>query len=142
MYQVDRCYGWKTLPDGPIRDALAQQDENVIREFNDRTERITVQLNELGLNAKVRHEQTGCIRGGSPTARLIARSRLDWAVVSHVALSHRTNPFHSQMCVQLYWENDSLDDTVSLVPTSAVSGEGVPDLLMMLITLTQVPSPI
>jgi hypothetical protein len=43
---------------------------------------------------------------------------------------------------QLYWENDSLDDTVSLVPTSAVSGEGVPDLLMMLITLTQVPSPI
>ena len=52
-HQVDRCYGWKTLPDGPIRDALAQQDENVIREFNDRTERITVQLNELGLNAKV-----------------------------------------------------------------------------------------
>ena len=35
-----------------------------------------------------------------------------------------------------------MDDTVSLVPTSAVSGEGVPDLLMMLITLTQVPSPI
>ena len=61
----------------------------------------------------------------------------------------RLNP--SQSCIpilsyfdldQLYWENDSLDDTVSLVPTSAVSGEGVPDLLMMLITLTQVPSPI
>ena len=95
-HQVDRCYGWKTLPDGPIRDALAQQDENVIREFNDRTERITVQLNELGLNAKVRHEQIGCIRGGSPTARLIARSRLDWAIASasHGALSHPSPSFH------------------------------------------------
>ena len=30
---------------------------------------------------------------------------------------------------KLYWENDDLAHTVSLVPTSAVSGEGVPDLL-------------
>lgn len=156
--QVDRCYGWKTLPDGPIRDALAQQDENVIREFNDRTERITVQLNELGLNAKVRRGQTGCIRGGSPTARLIARS-LDRASTGRLrrrrTLPCLTCPNPSPSCIpilhphplvrfdldQLYWENDSLDDTVSLVPTSAVSGEGVPDLLMMLITLTQVPNP-
>ena len=42
--KVDRCYGWKPLPDGPIREALAQQDENVILEFKDRTERITVQV--------------------------------------------------------------------------------------------------
>ena len=38
---------------------------------------------------------------------------------------------------KLYWENDDLAHTVSLVPTSAVTGEGVPDLLRMLITLTQ-----
>ena len=37
----------------------------------------------------------------------------------------------------LYWENDDLAHTVSLVPTSAITGEGVPDLLRMLITLTQ-----
>ena len=30
---------------------------------------------------------------------------------------------------RLYWENDDLAHTVSLVPTSAVTGEGVPDLL-------------
>ena len=54
-----------------------------------RCDRITVQLNELGLNAK------------------------------------------------LYWENDSLEDTVSLIPTSAMSGEGVPDLIMNLITFCQ-----
>lgn len=38
---------------------------------------------------------------------------------------------------KLYWENDDLAHTVSLVPTSAVSGKGVPDLLKMVITLTQ-----
>lgn len=89
LNKVDRCYGWKTLPDGPIREALALQDENCRLEFKDRTERVIVQLMEQGLNSK------------------------------------------------LYWENDDLNHTVSLVPTSAVTGEGVPDLLMMLITLTQ-----
>lgn len=37
----------------------------------------------------------------------------------------------------LYWQNDDLAHTVSLVPTSAHTGEGIPDLLRMLITLTQ-----
>ena len=38
---------------------------------------------------------------------------------------------------KLYWKNDDLAHTVSLVPTSAHTGEGIPDLLRMLITLTQ-----
>lgn len=38
---------------------------------------------------------------------------------------------------RLYWENDDLAHTVSLVPTSAITGEGVPDLLMMVTTLSQ-----
>ena len=89
LNKVDRCYGWKTLPDGPIREALALQDENCRLEFKGRTDHVMMQLMEQGLNSK------------------------------------------------LYWENDDLNHTVSLVPTSAVTGEGVPDLLMMLITLTQ-----
>jgi hypothetical protein len=38
---------------------------------------------------------------------------------------------------KLYWDNDDLAHTVSLVPTSAITGEGIPDLLKMVITLTQ-----
>ena len=37
----------------------------------------------------------------------------------------------------LYWENDSPEDTISLVPTSAVTGEGVPDLIWNLINYSQ-----
>ena len=45
---MDRCYGWKSLPDGPIQEALALQDENCRLEFKDRTDRIIVQLMEQG----------------------------------------------------------------------------------------------
>jgi translation initiation factor 5B len=38
---------------------------------------------------------------------------------------------------ELYWENNDLGRTVSLVPTSAHTGEGIPDMLMLLVQLTQ-----
>lgn len=38
---------------------------------------------------------------------------------------------------ELFWENTDERGTVSMVPTSAISGEGVPDLLFRLIELTQ-----
>ncbi|OLY81320.1 Eukaryotic translation initiation factor 5B [Smittium mucronatum] len=38
---------------------------------------------------------------------------------------------------KLYYENKNFAKNVSLVPTSAVTGEGVPDLLALLVSLTQ-----
>ncbi|PGG99197.1 translation initiation factor aIF-2 [Blastomyces parvus] len=38
---------------------------------------------------------------------------------------------------ELYWENKSMARNVSLVPTSAHTGEGVPDMLKLLVSLTQ-----
>ncbi|KAI9725352.1 MAG: hypothetical protein M1828_003202 [Chrysothrix sp. TS-e1954] len=38
---------------------------------------------------------------------------------------------------ELYYENKSLARNVSLVPTSAHTGEGIPDMLRLLVTLTQ-----
>lgn len=84
LNKVDRCYGWKKMPDAPIRIALAAQDENTRFEFEDRLSQITLQLNELGHN------------------------------------------------VSLYWKNSSPSDTISMIPTSAHSGEGVADLIYML----------
>jgi len=37
----------------------------------------------------------------------------------------------------LYWENKNLGKNVSLIPTSAITGEGIPDLLHLLVDLTQ-----
>lgn len=89
LNKIDRCYGWKTMPDLPIQEALAHQNEHVVREFEDRTAKIMVEFSEQGLNS------------------------------------------------QLYWRNKDLGRTVSIIPTSAISGEGVTDLLMMITRLTQ-----
>mmetsp|Transcript_27128 Transcript_27128/g.78992 ORF Transcript_27128/g.78992 Transcript_27128/m.78992 type:complete len:1005 (-) Transcript_27128:141-3155(-) len=89
LNKIDRCYGWKTMPDLEIRDALEAQDKATQDEFQDRMRGVRTQLMEKGLNA------------------------------------------------ELYWENQELKSTVSLVPTSAISGEGVHDLLHMLVRLTQ-----
>lgn len=89
LNKIDRCYGWKTMPDMPIQEALKHQNEHVLREFEDRAKRIMVEFAEQGLNAEI------------------------------------------------YWRNKDKGSTVSLIPTSAISGEGVPDLLMMLTRLTQ-----
>jgi len=37
----------------------------------------------------------------------------------------------------LYYENKDFRKYVSLVPTSAITGEGIPDLLMLITQLTQ-----
>ncbi|KAL3670055.1 hypothetical protein V7S43_005425 [Phytophthora oleae] len=89
LNKIDRCYGWKTMPDMPVQEALKHQNEHVIREFEDRMKAIIVEFAEQKLNAEV------------------------------------------------YWRNKDLARTVSLIPTSAISGEGVPDMLMMLTRLTQ-----
>lgn len=38
---------------------------------------------------------------------------------------------------ELYWRNTDVAHTVSLIPTSAVTGEGISDLLLLLVKLTQ-----
>lgn len=39
--------------------------------------------------------------------------------------------------VALYWENDSTDDTFSIIPTSAITGEGLSDLMFYLCKMGQ-----
>ena len=93
LNKVDRCYGWKTFKDTPIRDALKGQDEGTLLEFRNRSTDAKVQLQEQGVNSN------------------------------------------------LYWEMGDDDwtnsDFIPLVPTSAVTGEGVQDVLLLLCQMAQ-----
>ena len=40
----------------------------------------------------------------------------------------------------LYWKNPDPRKYVNIVPTSAISGEGIPDMLQLLVKLTQAQS--
>ena len=56
-----------------------------------------------------------------------------------VVISRTFHPYKPLLYspVLRYWENPDFKTSVSIVPTSALTGEGVPDLLYMLLKLTQ-----
>ena len=93
LNKVDRCYGWKTAKDAPIREALKEQDEGTLSEYRTRCTEAKVQLAEQGVNSNI------------------------------------------------YWEMGDEDwsnsDFIPLVPTSAVTGEGVQDVLLLLCQIAQ-----
>lgn len=93
LNKIDRCYGWKTVKDTPIRDALVVQSEGTMSEFRSRAMDAKIQLQEQGVNSN------------------------------------------------LYWEMGDDDwtnsDFIPLVPTSAITGEGVQDVLMLLCQMAQ-----
>jgi translation initiation factor 5B len=44
--QIDRLYGWKSAADCPVRDAFKRQKDFVMKEFEQRSEQVFLQLNE------------------------------------------------------------------------------------------------
>ncbi|ODV63116.1 translation initiation factor eIF5B [Ascoidea rubescens DSM 1968] len=89
LNKIDRLYDWQTIPNNSFRDSFSKQKHTVQQEFDDRYQKIKVQLAEQGLNS------------------------------------------------ELYFQNKNIAKFVSIVPTSAVTGEGIPDLLWLLLELTQ-----
>jgi translation initiation factor 5B len=89
LNKVDRLYGWITCPNAPIRDALKNQPESVVAEFETRVRKCEADIAGEGINST------------------------------------------------LYYRNKDFKHNISLVPTSAISGEGIPDILMLLIQMTQ-----
>ena len=61
-------------------------------------------------------------------------------LVSHCCHTPLRSPFsnHRQgLNCELYYRNTDFRKFVSLVPTSAITGEGIPDLLLLITQLTQ-----
>jgi translation initiation factor 5B len=56
------------------------------------------------------------------------RTRLDRIIVQIMELG---------LNAKLYWENDSIEDTVSICPTSAITGEGISELIATIINYCQ-----
>lgn len=88
LNKIDRLFGWVSVPNRMIHESFTN-NFSCASEFKNRLDGIILQLNQLGLNAK------------------------------------------------LFWENDSVEDTISICPISAKSGEGVGDLLELLSRTSQ-----
>jgi len=93
LNKCDVLYQWNSQNYSSCRTSLQKQEQFVQDEFQQRYNKVVLQLNERGLN------------------------------------------------VALYWENDDFKRNISIVPTSALTGEGVPDLLYSILYLTQTLMP-
>jgi len=87
--KIDRIYQWKSTEWGGFRDSFDVQKKNQTKEFNDRVNKILMQLVQNNLN------------------------------------------------VAIYDENPSMKEYINIVPTSAVTGEGMPDLIGMFVYIGQ-----
>ena len=88
LNKIDRLYGWNSVPNSSITDAL-KNNESCINEFNNKLNEIKCAISSQGINS------------------------------------------------ELYWNNNSPDDTINICPLSAITGEGVSDLLFLLINTSQ-----
>lgn len=63
--QVDRLYGWKSSPDCAVREAFKRQKDHVMKEFDDRSNQVFLQLNEQVRLSQMRpsyqDQHTGCV---------------------------------------------------------------------------------
>jgi translation initiation factor 5B len=146
LNKVDRCFGWKPNADAPFQQTLASQPESAQTEFEQRAREVKLQLNE---------QVRCCLRAHDNRLSLCAvYCRITWVSAGfafawlcmyHVS-SDRPLSFQN-ICVfasqtqglncELYYRNTDFRKFVSLVPTSAITGEGIPDLLLLITQLTQ-----
>jgi len=89
LNKVDRLYGWNSVQNCSICDALETNKNLCIDEFNNKLNIIKCQLQENSINS------------------------------------------------ELYWNNNSIEDTISICPISALTGEGISDLLNLIINFSE-----
>ncbi len=194
-----RLYSWKSAADAPIRDAFKRQKDFVMREFEDRSGQVFLQVRRAAARwpacgaaggPVVLLAGAGAVAAGvagvagaasaagsaaaSQAAAPCCRARLLQHLqcpaaqaccprAAHRAPAHRptthgpssptappphppSHPLHplhraqlneQGLNVALYWKNPDPRSFVNVVPTSAITGEGIPDLLQLIVKLTQ-----
>ena len=60
---------------------------------------------------------------------LVERSGVDAQQIEDLVMGNTQQQGEQGFNVALYWENESPEDTLSFVPTSAITGEGLSDLI-------------
>ncbi|EOA33550.1 hypothetical protein CARUB_v10019670mg [Capsella rubella] len=74
----------------------------------------------------------------SPIVKALKQQNKDVTSEFNQKLKETKNQFQEQgLNTELYYKNKDMGETISIVPTSAISGEGVPDLLLWLVQWAQ-----
>ncbi|GMJ03682.1 hypothetical protein HRI_004037400 [Hibiscus trionum] len=77
-------------------------------------------------------------RRNSPIGMALKKQSKDVLSEFNRRVTHVITQFKEQgLNTELYYKNKEMGETFSIVPTSAVTGEGIPDLLLLLVQWTQ-----
>ncbi|MFQ6648892.1 hypothetical protein Gotur_021730, partial [Gossypium turneri] len=77
-------------------------------------------------------------RRNSPIGMTLKKQTKDVLSEFNRRVTHVITQFKEQgLNTELYYKNKEMGETFSIVPTSAVTGEGIPDLLLLLVQWTQ-----
>jgi len=115
-----------------INHGIEQQTEESIKLLRQRKTPFVVALNKIDRIYEWEVHDGAPIHETLPKQKEGVRSTFESMVKStKTAFAERG------LNAELYYENKDVRNTVSLVPTSARTGEGVPDLLVLIIQLTQ-----
>lgn len=78
------------------------------------------------------------VRRNSPIGMTLKKQSADVLSEFNRRVTHVITQFKEQgLNTELYYKNKEMGETFSIVPTSAVTGEGIPDLLLLLVQWTQ-----
>ncbi|KAL6578292.1 hypothetical protein OROMI_010620 [Orobanche minor] len=74
----------------------------------------------------------------APIKKALARQTKDVEILFNDGVKKVKNQLQEQgLNTELYYKNKEMGDTFNIVPTSAISGEGIPDLLLLLVQWSQ-----
>ncbi|KAL0392298.1 UNVERIFIED_CONTAM: Eukaryotic translation initiation factor 5B, partial [Sesamum radiatum] len=74
----------------------------------------------------------------APITKAMKQQSKDVQIEFNMRLTQVITQFKEQgLNTELYYKNKEMGETFSIVPTSAISGEGIPDLLLLLVQWTQ-----
>ncbi|XWS63809.1 hypothetical protein CRYUN_Cryun06bG0133900 [Craigia yunnanensis] len=78
------------------------------------------------------------VRCNAPIGIALKEQSKDVTSEFHRRVTHVITQFKEQgLNTELYYKNREMGETFSIVPTSAITGEGIPDLLLLLVQWTQ-----
>ncbi|GFP79004.1 eukaryotic translation initiation factor 5b [Phtheirospermum japonicum] len=74
----------------------------------------------------------------APIKKALSQQNRDVEILFNDGLKKVKNQLQEQgLNTELYYKNKEMGETYNIVPTSAISGEGIPDLLLLLVQWTQ-----
>lgn len=120
LNKIDRLFDWKAMPGAPVKETLKKQSKHVIQQYEELVKQTIINFAEQGYNNEI------SLSLSLTQYSLLVHSRMRSSCVNGDSFN-----------AVLYYENKDFKRNVALVPTSAITGEGIPDLLMLVVQLTQ-----